>query len=101
MDDVELKHYRYAVWMLALFSVGFNLSTATITWIYMADILNDTGVTLVSAFIWAIYGSQLKGVRWISVDVWNYSTLFMLLIISTIAGLVFIIVFVKETKCKS
>jgi hypothetical protein len=105
---LTLYTVEYANWepklgmaSVSTFLIGFNLSSATILWIYMSDTLNDTAVTVAAFSIWIFFGGQTRGVSWAAEEKWNYATLFMICFVISLVGLTFFTVFIVETKGKT
>ncbi len=86
--------------VIAVFLIGFSLSTGPITWIYCADILPDKGVSISSAVNWAFTALIAWGVPEVK-DQWSIQTAFYIFFFSSIIGELFLILGIKESKDKT
>ena len=99
-----ILYFDLSVWysgaVVNIYIIGFCFGSAPITWLYLADILPDLGVSLASSFLWVF--SALIGISfpWIKN---NYSifTAFVIYFMCTAFGLLFMIFVLVETSGKT
>ena len=87
--------------MIIIFTyiVGFGIGNGSITWLYMADILPDIGISFASAILWLFTVLVGIGFPWIK-NTFSLTIAFLTFLVFTILGLFFVLIFVKETKGK-
>jgi len=89
----------YSVIIIVTYVMGFSLGSGPITWLYMADILPDTGVSFASAVLWLFTVIVGLGFPWIK-NTYSIVTAFVFFLICSVTGLLFMILFIEETKGK-
>lgn len=90
----------YLLLCVGLFIIGFELGPGAVGWPYVAEICNPRGVTLATMANW--FWTLVIAIIWPSMNKWMPDGKALLVFVGiTFVGLVFFIVFMKETKGKS
>ena len=97
----QILSWDYAVELMlaviSLFQIGFGIAAGPITVIYIADILPDIGMSFATAPMWFVYA--LIGYYFpIFKDGIGITSTFTIFLVLSVAGLIFILAIVKETK---
>jgi len=94
----DLPSYLSVI-IIVVYVLGYSLGSGPITWLYMADILPGTGISISTAVYWLFTVVVGLGFPWMK-DTYSIVTTFIFFLICTLIGVIFIIVFIKETKGK-
>ena len=85
---------------VGVFIFGFCMGNGPVTWIYMADILPDVGISLVVTVLWIFTAGVGLGFPAMK-DTWSIVTAFDVFLVASILGLLFDIFLMTETKGKT
>ena len=94
----NLESY-YSIILIVTYISGFSFGSGPITWLYLADILPDIGVSLATAVLWLLTVFIGLGFPWFK-NKYSLAGAFIFFFVFSLFGLVFIIFCVKETKGK-
>jgi len=90
----------FSLVILIGFNIGYGLASGPVTWLYMPEILPDIGVAISAGILWFFMG--LVGYFFPVVkDNYGISWCFIIFGIWSLLSLIFIIIFIKESKQKS
>lgn len=100
-EDRSTNPYNYPAVILVLsFVVAFELSSGPITWLYMAEIMQDKAVSIATVMNWVI-SLIVAIITPIITNDESIGYIFLVMGGFTVLGTLFIIFFMKETKGKS
>ena len=100
VDQFNVSQKWIKIVLVAVFLGGYSLSTGPITWLYNADILPDIGVSLTAALNWVFTGIIGLGFPWVK-DNYGIVTAFVIFLITSAIGELYMVFIVIETKGKS
>jgi MFS family permease len=85
---------------VAIYIFGFYIGTGPITWVYMADVLPDVGISFTAATLWLFATAMGLLFPWVK-DTYSICTAFDIFLGASIVGLLFDIFLIEETKGQS
>ena len=85
---------------ILVYIVAFGISLGPITWIYVAEILPDVGISLATLANW-VSGAIIIQMFPLLEDFTSIRVSFGVFLVSCIFGIVFVVLFIKETKDKT